>query len=59
MGTKEDVTTLRSSVSQLTDEVTMLKTEVRTLRTQVSDDMKKMLTELRAHQAAANRNLSR
>ncbi len=59
MGTKEDVTTLRSRFSQLTDEVTMLKTEFRTLRTQVSDDMKKMLTVLRAHQAAANRNLSR
>ena len=59
MGTKEDVTTLRSRVSQLTDEITMLKTEVRTLKPQVSEDMQKMLTELRGHQAANARNLSR
>jgi|TARA_E500000305_G_C3866166_1_gene162930 predicted nucleic acid-binding Zn-ribbon protein len=59
MGNRDDVITLRSRVSELTDEVSMLKSEVSTLRTQVSEDMKKMLNELRGHQAATARNLSR
>ena len=59
MGTKEDVTKMRTRVSELTDEVSMLKAEMRILKTQVSEDIQKLLSELRGHQAAKARNFSR
>ena len=59
MPTKEEYRHLRNRVSELTDEVTVLKSEMTTLRSQVSKDMKNMLAELRGHQVATARNMSR